>query len=134
MAGSVLLGPFLTRSEAARAAGVAPLDLVVRRDVLRIGGRSLEEVYFAFQFHKGGGVRGDVSNVVDKLADEWDHMTIAHWLGRPNSKLDSLSPLGWLDGGRDVVHVVTAAAHLASVEPQAQGAVRRIGEGSSQVA
>ncbi len=134
MAGSVLIGPFLTRTEAARAAGVAPLDLVVRRDVLRIGGRSLEEVYFAFQFHKGGGVRGDVSSVVDKLADEWDHMTIAHWMGRPNSKLDSLSPLAWLDGGRDVAHVVDAAAYLTSTEDQSQGAVRKIGEGNSRVA
>ncbi len=132
MAGSVLMGPFLTRREAAQKAGIAPLDLVVRRDVLRIGGRSLEEVYFAFQFKKTGGVRSDVSSVVDKLADEWDHMTIAHWMGRPNSKLDSLSPLAWLDGGRDVAHVVNAAAKFVPVEEQAP--VHRIAEGGSRVA
>lgn len=134
MAGSVLMGPFLTRTEAARAAGVAPLDLVVRRDVLRIGGRSLEEVYFAFQFSKTGGVRSDVSSVVAQLAAEWDHLTIAHWMGRPNSKLDSMSPLAWLDGGREVAHVVKAAAGFAPVEPEAPAAVRPIVDGGSRVA
>ncbi len=114
MSGSVLMGPFLTRNEAARLAGLAPLELVVRRDVLRIGGRSLEEAYFAFQFAKTGGVRLDVSSVVELLAGEWDHVTIAHWLGRPNAKLDSLSPLAWLDGGREVSHVVEAASQLAA--------------------
>ena len=62
MSDSVLMGPFLTRVEAARAAGMSPLDLVVRRDVLRIGGRSLEEVYFAFQF-TSSGLRADVAGI-----------------------------------------------------------------------
>lgn len=134
MAGSVLLGPFLTRSEAARAAGVAPLDLVVRRDLLRVGGRSLEEVYFAFQFSKGGGVRADVSSVVAKLAGEWDHLTIAHWMGRPNPKLDSLSPLAWLDVGRDVHHVVAAATNYAPTEQLQPVSPPRIGEAGHRVA
>ena len=133
MSGSVLMGPFLTRTEAARAAGTTPLELVVRRDVLRIGGRSLEEVYFAFQFNNLG-VRPDISSVVESLAAQWDHMTIAHWLARPNSKLDSLSPLGWLDGGRDVAHVVTAAAHFVPVKPAAPSAIPSIRRGATRVA
>ena len=134
MAGSVLMGPFLTRTEAARAAGVAPLDLAVRRDVLRIGGRSLEEVYFAFQFAKAGGVRPEVAMVVSDLVAEWDHMTIAHWLGRPNPKLDSLSPLAWIDGGRDVGHVIAAAAHYAPGDRQASPTPQRTVAGAPRVA
>ena len=123
MAESVLLGPFLTRRQAAQMAGVDAVSLVTRRDVLRIGGRSLEEVYFAFQFGPSG-VRSDVCSIVASLTTDWDHLTIAHWLSRGNNKLDGLSPLVWLDGGRDVSQVLRAAeadVAIKVVEPSKVG-------------
>jgi hypothetical protein len=114
VAESVLLGHFLTRREAASLAGLDAVKLVTRRDLLRIGGRSLEKVYFAFQFGPDG-VRADISSVAASLVGQWDHLTIAHWLSRENVRLDGLTPLGWIDGGRDTSHVIAAAAAAIEV-------------------
>lgn len=119
MAESVLLGHFLTRREAAGLAGLDTVKLVTRQDLLRIGGRSLEEVYFGFQFGPDG-IRADIASVVSALADQWDHLTIAHWLSRENSKLDGLTPLGWIDGGRNVSHVLKAAAAATEIKAEPQ--------------
>ena len=123
MAESVLLGHFLTRREAASRAGIDAMTLVTRRDVLRIGGRSLEEVYFAFQFGQDG-LRPEVGNVVAALASAWDHLTIARWLTRSNRRLEGHAPLVWLNAGRDHRRVVDAATADAAIEvsPAARGA------------
>ena len=124
MAESVLLGHFLTRREAAKLAGLDAVKLVTRQDLLRIGGRSLEEVYFAFQFGPGG-IRPDIASVVSSLAGDWDHLTIAHWFSRENTKLDGLTPLGWIDGGRDVSHVLRAAAAAIGTSAETPPAGRK---------
>jgi len=108
----------LTRREAAGLAGLDALKLVTRQDLLRIGGRSLEEVYFGFQFGPDG-IRPDIASVVSELADQWDHLTIAHWLSCENTTLEGLTPLGWIDGGRDVSHVLAAAATAVGTKVEA---------------
>ena len=47
MSSRVLIGPFLTRSEAARADGVSRVEIEHRTDLLRLGGTLAEEVYFS---------------------------------------------------------------------------------------
>ena len=116
---SVFLGPFLTRREAAKRCGVSSVELVARRDVLRLGGRYLEEVYFAFQFD-ADGLRPAIGELVDEMASAWDQLTIAHWLMRPNGKLDGQTPLTWLNAGRDKARVIGAARSLAD-QPAAPG-------------
>ncbi|NND03691.1 MAG: hypothetical protein HKN91_12985 [Acidimicrobiia bacterium] len=95
MSGPALRGPFLTRREAARRAGSAVEQLVRRPDLLRLGGSSLEEVYFAFQFDESG-VRPDLGRLVQMLRQDHDDIDIGHWLVEPQSDLGLATPLDWL--------------------------------------
>jgi hypothetical protein len=104
----LLVGPFLTRAQAAARAGIAPVDVRFRPDLLRMGGRSLQEVYFAFQFGPGG-VRRDLGTVVIGLRGVSDDVAIADWLVRPHPALRDDSPLGFLDRGGDPALVLAAA-------------------------
>jgi hypothetical protein len=104
----IFVGHFLTRFEAARRAKVGPASLVLRPDLLRIGGWHLEEVYFAFQFDDHG-VRGDLAWVVQGLKRRFPDDAIADWLARPNTELSTLSPLEWLATRRDPARLETAA-------------------------
>ena len=96
----ILLGHFLTRTQAAERARIQSIEVVQRPDLLRIGGTWLEEVYFAFQFDSGG-IRRDVGAVVQQLRKQFDDETIADWLVRPNEKLSDETPLRWAQTGRD---------------------------------
>lgn len=104
----VLQGPFLTRTQAARRAGVAKHVLPDRPDLLHLGGEFLEEVYFDFQFN-GHGVRPDVGHVVSALRHRCSDEAIADWLVRSNTQLNGSSPLSVLDGTRSVDRVLRAA-------------------------
>ena len=97
----VLLGPFLTRAEAARRAGLSSKEVRARPDLLRIGGRWLEEVYFAFQFDDGG-IRRGIGGAVLSMRGYLDDETIADWLIRPNLDLAAETPLRWDAQGRSV--------------------------------
>lgn len=81
MSSIVLKGPFLDRATAARLSGIEPRELRIRPDVLRIGGRHLPEVYFAFQFDDDG-LRPDLAAVVRRLRSEFDDEQIADYLAR----------------------------------------------------
>jgi len=100
MAERILMGHFLTRAQAARRADVPPDEIVLRPDLLRIGGVWLEEVYFEFQFDRSG-VRPNLASVVQQLKFHFDDLTIADWLVRPNPVLSGTTPLRWTTTSRD---------------------------------
>jgi hypothetical protein len=104
----ILLGPFLTRASAARAADARGRALWVRPDLLRITSNWLPEAYFEFQFD-ATGIRPDVAEVVEALKADHDDIAIADWLVRPQPLLSNMTPLGWLDAGRSVRRVLAAA-------------------------
>ncbi|MDF1595659.1 MAG: hypothetical protein P1T08_06140 [Acidimicrobiia bacterium] len=104
----VLVGPFLTRNEAARRAGLAARELPLRLDLLRIGGRGRHEAYFAFQFDSTG-IRRDLGSVVLLLRGSSDDLTIADWLVKKNLALLEASPLTWLNRGGALEPVLMAA-------------------------
>lgn len=105
----VLQGPFLTRDTASRR-GHVPAGLITHRpDLLRLGGRWLQEVYFAFQFDREG-VRADVGSVVQAMKRRHSDQAIAEWLVAPNPELGLVGPLDYLDGGGSVERVLEAAA------------------------
>ena len=104
----VLVGPFLTRTEAARLAGLATRELRFRLDLLRNGGKERHEAYFAFQFDHTG-VRRDLGSVVLLLRGRCDDVTIADWLVMKNPAMLGASPLTWLNRGGDLESVLAAA-------------------------
>jgi hypothetical protein len=101
----VLQGPFLTRAQAARRAGVSAQVLVHRPDLLKVGGGWLQEVYFEFQFDPDG-VRRDLGRVVQSLKPQRSDVVIGDWLVRPNRSLGHATPLRYLNGGGSVEQVV----------------------------
>lgn len=121
LAEQVMIGPFLTRTQAARRAGVNTLELTQRPDLLRLRGKWLHETYFAFQFDESG-VRPDLGRVVLSLRGRFEDPEIADWLGRPNPLLESLSPLSWLSSGRTPERVSAAARELEGLANRAEAA------------
>lgn len=105
----VLQGPFLTRSQAARRSGAKKAELPDRPDLLHIGGRWTEEVYFAFQFDHHG-IRPDIGRVVTALKGRWEDEVIADWLVRPNTKLVGATPLAVFNGPHGLDRVLHAIA------------------------
>mgnify|MGYP001820043467 CR=1 FL=1 len=101
---------------AAHRAGVSADVLTRRPDLLRFGGRRLEEVYFAFQFDEHG-VRPDVGRVVQTLKATSDDVDIADWLVRPNRELGLSRPLDHLTCGGSAEHVI-AVARTAGPRPR----------------
>lgn len=96
----ILLGPFLTRVDAARYTRLDPLELAHRPDLLRIGSPPLDEAYFGFQFDQHA-VDEKVGAVVLALKGHHTDLEIADWMVRPNRALGGSSPLRWLrEGGR----------------------------------
>ena len=75
---TVLQGPFLTRAEAAVRAGVDAAHISHRPDLLRLDGRWLEEVYFAFQF---AAAARTPSSPIGCAANTLILGVQAHWLG-----------------------------------------------------
>lgn len=131
MTEKVLLGPFLTRGQAARRAGVVAATLCHRPDLLRINGRCLGECYFAFQFDQQG-VRPDVGRVVRALHGRLEDVAIADWLVRPNHLLQESSPLGWMNGGGSIERVMEAARLAGPPRPvESPAEVRRPPEAPS---
>ena len=109
MTGRVLLGPFLTRAEAAKRGGLSAATIHHRPDLLRVGGSIFKEAYFAFQFDRAG-VHRDVGSVVLALRPRFDDVTIADWLVRRTPALSGHSPLSWLNRGGDLEAVLGAAS------------------------
>ena len=101
----LLQGPFLTRTEAARRAGVPARLLLHRPDLLRVGGSWLQEVYFDFQFDQNG-VRPEIGRVVQSLKPQRSDVVIGDWLVRPNRSFGHASPLRYLNTGGSVERVV----------------------------
>jgi len=106
--GHVLFGHFLTRRQVAQRISMHTSEVVARPDLLRIGGTWLEEVYFAFQFDRGG-VRQSLGVVVATLRRTYDDEAIADWLTRPHEALNSTTPLAWLSAGGSSDEVLGAA-------------------------
>ena len=107
MSSRVLIGPFLTRSEAARAAGVSRVEIEHRPDLLRLGGTLAEEVYFSWQF----GSRGAdpiIGRLVRALRAWADDATIADWMFRPQAALGASTPFRWLAASGDVETAILA--------------------------
>ncbi|MDJ0791838.1 MAG: hypothetical protein QNJ71_08065 [Acidimicrobiia bacterium] len=102
------MGHFLTREDAARRAHVSEDEVRHRPDLLRVGGRWLDEVYFEFQFDDRG-IRRDLSRVVRTLRSDYDDIEIADWMATPNRVLDQLTPIRWCASGRDGGRLGTAA-------------------------
>ncbi len=109
MTGRVLLGPFLTRADAAERAGLAPAAIRLRPDLIHIGGRLLPEVYCRFQFGSTG-IRRDIGTVVLAMRGICDDLTIADWLVRPNPALHGDTPLAQLNRTHTPARVLDALA------------------------
>jgi hypothetical protein len=88
----ILIGHFLLRHDAARRGGISGEELVQRPDLLRIGGRWLQEVYFEFQFDEFG-IRRELGSLVQTLRRDFDDLVVADWLVRPNEALSGATPL-----------------------------------------
>lgn len=116
----VFLGPFLTRAQAARRAGISARELVARPDLLRLGGIWLEEVYFEFQFDRPG-IRRGLGDAVITLRGHLGDEAIADWLIRPNGMLGTETPLRWSEHGRDHGRLLNAA-QAAAEEADARSA------------
>lgn len=123
MNGGPLQGPFLTRGEAAQRSALPPDELSRRPDLLHIGGRMLEEVYFAFQFDSRG-IRRDVATVVLALRGKLDDLAIASWLTTPNTMLNGDTPLAWLTRRGGTHRVLAAAAAAPTHDDDAARPVR----------
>lgn len=108
------LGHSLTRLQAARRAGIPAEQLALRPDLLRIRGRWLGEVYYEFQFGEHG-IRPDLADVVRSLHDQFDDMTIADWMARPNERLDGRTPVRWSTSGGDRAQLMQAAQSAGPV-------------------
>ena len=104
----ILQGPFFTRAQAARRAGVPAQLLRHRPDLLKVGGGWLQEVYYAFQFDPDG-VRPDIGRVVQCLRGRRPDVEIGDWLARPNRSLHHASPLRFLNSGGSVEEVIAVA-------------------------
>ena len=115
MSERILVGHFLTRHDAACRAGISEEEVVERPDLLRVGGRFLEEVYFAFQFN-AAGIRRDLGSVVQSLRWTHDDETVADWLARPNETLGRMTPLGWMAAGYDGGKLAVAAREHGPVD------------------
>ena len=109
MSEHVIVGPCLTRRQAADRAGISPDDAKHRPDLLRLRGCWLEETYFAFQFDEGG-IRPDVGRAVMELRAQYSGRDLADFLVRPNGLLDNATPLGWLKTGHTLDDVIAAAS------------------------
>lgn len=105
----VLQGPFLTRREASRRSHVPARFLAHRPDLLHIGGKSLPEVYLAFQFDEHG-VRPDFAHVVEHLKARFGDREICEWLATPQPELGFATPISFLHAGGDPDQVIAAAA------------------------
>lgn len=110
----MLVGHFMSREGAARRAGVSCREVQQRPDLLRIGGRWLPEVYFAFQFDDTG-IKRDLGSVVLQLRRSYDDVEIADWLARPNRMLDQVSPLRWSASGRRWQKLADAATSAGPI-------------------
>ncbi len=104
----ILQGPFLTRDEASLRSHVPVRFLAHRPDLLHIGGRSLPEVYFAFQFDHHG-VRPEFACVVEHLKKTYADREICEWLATPQPELGFATPISFLNGGGDPDLVIEAA-------------------------
>lgn len=116
MTSHVLKGPFLTRAEAAKRGEVSTELITHRPDLLRLGGKWLQEVYFAFQFDPGG-VRPGLGMVVQTLKGEYADQAIAEWLALPHPELGFASPLDFLNAGGTVERVLVAATDEGPTAP-----------------
>ena len=115
MNGLILQGPFLTRAEAGRRAGLPGRHIFHRPDLLRAGGRTYKEAYFALQFDETG-IRDDIGRIVLALRGKITDVVIADWLIRGSPALDGMSPLSWLNRGGDLGHLLAMISGLAAVE------------------
>ena len=104
----VVLGPCLTRAQAARRAGIRRDEVPDRPDLLWLPGW-VEETYFAFQFDERGPIP-DVGRVVLRMHGRFTGLEIADWLVRPNASLDGYTPLRWLETGHGVDPVLAAVS------------------------
>lgn len=105
MSGFTVSGHHWTRGFTAQHLGVAPATLASRSDLLRIGGRWLEEVYPDIQF-SADGVNENVTGIVSCLSDDLDASMVCDWLMRPSVKLSGATPVEWIDSGRPIAKVL----------------------------
>lgn len=103
----VLQGPFLTRSQAAHRSGLPKAELPDRPDLLRLGGKWTEEVYFDFQFDDHG-IRRDIGRVVSAVRGHREDEVIADWLVRANTHLSGATPLAVLNSPHGLDRVLKA--------------------------
>lgn len=118
MAERILVGHFITRTQAAQRAGLPSEEILHRPDLLRVGGTWLEEVYFEFQFDRFG-IKAELASVIRDLRGHFDDLTIADWMARPNHVLSGATPLRWLGTGGSADHVAKAAANAGPSLPDA---------------
>lgn len=111
MPAPVLPGPFLTRIEAARRAGVPAAELAGLPRAVRFGGPwDVEEVYPAFQFARGGGFVPGLPGVVAAVAGALAGRDLVGWLREPRPDLGGRSVVEWLTSGRPAAAVEALAA------------------------
>jgi hypothetical protein len=115
-------GPLLDSEEVRRRLGVSStqevVELVRSGKLLVLPSREGELIYPAFQFSDEGNVYPEI----ERITAIFDGVvvtpiTIASWLRGPKEYLEGLSPMRWLELGRDPEPVIAgaevAAARLA---------------------
>ena len=111
----VLIGHFLTRTQAAQQAHTGLLEVQLRPDLLRLSGLWLEETYLGFQFDERGTLR-EIGDVVLSLKGRHADVAIADWLARSHPLLGSMSPLAWIQSGRRREAILDAAASAGPID------------------
>ncbi len=89
----VLRGHYLTRSEAARRAGLTAAELSTLDGLVRIDGPfpSCEEAYPDFQFARGGGIVPGLRDVVNAVEGSLDCLSLAAFLTAAHPHLGGAS-------------------------------------------
>jgi hypothetical protein len=106
----VSIGHFLTRAEAARAAGVPSRVLAAMNGLVRLAGRySIQEVYPAFMFEEHLDAFRDIVARFNGT-DPW---LILGWLHQGRSELGGRSPAAWICDGHDPAPIGELAAHAS---------------------
>lgn len=110
----VVHGHFLTRRNAAIAAGMTARKLRTLPGVIRIEGRyDAEEAYPAVQFMPEGGFVPGIRDVVAVLDGSMSSIAVTAWVGAHQPRLGGMSVVAWLASGRSLERVMEVASHAA---------------------
>lgn len=113
------LGPMLDVSEVKTLLGVgtrqAVHDFARRRRLLALPGPGGRTVYPAFQFRRGGRPYPVLPELLKCFHEAHVRRhTLAAWFKTPQGSLSGMTPVGWMEAGRDPATLLEAARRTAA--------------------